>query len=480
MPHAMNEPIFIFGTFLAIDTALSWFVPQDRRVARLGFASFFFLVYSFLIVAHLGSPLNPLITAGDLPHRLLLQLLFCVWWGTAARETVLLLTLPTALNRARRENEILFDILATSIYVCAGVAMLTVVFKLPMQGLIATSGILAIVLGLALQSSLGDVFSGLALSVEKPFRIGDNVRLEGGVEGKVIQVNWRATHLLNEANDLVVIPHSVMAKMQIQNHTALNARHNASVQVTVDSRNDPDFVKEVLKHSAMACTAVGEDPSPSVTAVDMDGTQIRYKIDFSTASIEVEDKAQSQLIAQIYRRVRPLSSTAAVGPIHFFGEESLFDHLDFFEPLSADEKKSLSAKITRRHFQAGEKLVVQGNAHDSIQLLFSGVVQVSQRLEDGQEVRIKRLGPGDAFGAISLLTGSKPEVTLTALTSGLLVGLRSKDLKPLVASRPELAEALGRMAAKQRQYLDHVAEQDDPLEPTDILSRIRNFFELDK
>jgi len=476
----MKEPIFIFAVVLGIDTALSWFVPQDRRVARLGFASFFFLVYSFLIVAHLGSPFHPPISTLDLPHRLQLQLLFCVWWGAAARETVLLLTLPTALNRATRENEILFDILASCIYACAGVAMLTAVFNLPVQGLLATSGILAIVLGLALQNSLGDVFSGLALNVEKPFLIGDQVRLDGGVEGKVIQINWRATHLLNGANDLVVIPHSVMAKMQIQNHTALNARHSASFSVTVDSRNDPDFVKEILKQAAMTCAAVIESPSPSVTVVDMSGRQIRYKIDFNTASIGTADKARSQLIAQIYKRARPLRSLAPRGPTHFFGEESLLDHLDFFDPLSAEEKKSLGARIARRHFQTGEKLVVQGSPLDSIQYLFSGVVQISQKLEDGREVKIKKLGPGDSFGAISLLTGSPPEVTLTALTSGLLVGLCSGDLKPLVISRPELAEALSRMAARQRQDLHRVAEQDDPMEPTDILSRIRNFFQLDR
>jgi CRP-like cAMP-binding protein len=271
-----------------------------------------------------------------------------------------------------------------------------------------------------------------------------------------------------------------MAKMQIQNHTALNARHSASLQVTVDSRNDPDFVKEVLKHAAMTCTAIIEEPSPSVTAVEMSGRQIRYRIDFNTATIALADKARSQLIAQIYKRVRPLHSTRHAGPIHFFGEESLFDHLDFFDPLSEDEKKSLGARIARRHFQAGEQLVVQGNALDSIQYLFSGVVQISQTLDDGREVKIRKLGPGDSFGAISLVTGSPPEVTLTALTSGLLVGLCSHDLKPLVTSRPGLAEALSQMAARQQQYLHRVAEQDDPLEPTDILSRIRSFFQLDK
>lgn len=475
----MHEPIFIFGLALAIDTALSWILPQQRRVARLAFASLFFLVYSVLIVTHLGSPLHPLITAEDLPHRLLLQLLFCVWWGAAAREMVLLLTLPTALNRAMRENEILFDILASGIYLCAGLAVLTIVFKLPVQGLVATSGILAIVLGLALQNSLGDVFSGLALSVEKPFEIGDQVRLDGGVEGKVIQINWRATHLLNGANDLVVIPHSVMAKMQIQNHTALNARYSSDLQLTVDSRNDPDFVKEVLKHAAMTCPAVIDDPPPSVVVVEMSGRQIRYKINFSTVSIGAMDRAKSQIITQIYRRARPLCSTPHAGPLFFFTEEELLDRLPFFEPLSIDEKKLLGSRITRRSFKAGEKLAVHGMPLDSLQFIFSGLVQITRELEDGQEANIRKLGPGDSFGALSLLTGLPPEFSLTAITSGQLVGLCSGDLKPLVTSRPELAERLSEMAAKQRQFLHQVAEKDDSLAPMDILSRIRNFFQLD-
>jgi CRP-like cAMP-binding protein len=154
--------------------------------------------------------------------------------------------------------------------------------------------------------------------------------------------------------------------------------------------------------------------------------------------------------------------------------------LPFFEPLSLDEKKLLGSKITRRRFKAAEKLAVQGVALDSLQFIFSGLVQISQKLEDGREVNIRKLGPGDSFGALSLLTGLPPEFSLTAVTSGELVGLCSGDLKPLVTSRPELAATLSEMAAKQRQFLDQVAEKEDSLAPLDILSRIRNFFQLDQ
>ena len=125
------------------------------------------------------------------------------------------------------------------IYVCSGLAMMGFVFGLPLQGIVATSGVLAIVLGLALQNTLGDVFSGLSLSVEKPYDVGDAILLEGGVEGDVIQINWRSTHLRNPQNDVVIVPHSSMAKMRIQNHTALSARYNGSLIVAVDSRKRP-------------------------------------------------------------------------------------------------------------------------------------------------------------------------------------------------------------------------------------------------
>jgi small-conductance mechanosensitive channel len=72
-------------------------------------------------------------------------------------------------------------------------AVLGFVFELPLQGIVATSRVLAIVLGLALQNTLGDVCSGLSLSVEKPYDVGDAILLEGGVEGDVIQINWRST-----------------------------------------------------------------------------------------------------------------------------------------------------------------------------------------------------------------------------------------------------------------------------------------------
>jgi small-conductance mechanosensitive channel len=167
----------VFSFAMIADAVISRFISKRGRVARFVCMSIFFVVHTVLIVALVGSPLRPVFRPCDLPREFWLQMLTCCWWVLAARELIFFLAIATTLRRTKIENKLLSDIIAASIYVCAALAMMGFVFGLSLQGLLATSGIIAIVLGLALQSTLGDVFSGIALSIEKPYRIGDEILL---------------------------------------------------------------------------------------------------------------------------------------------------------------------------------------------------------------------------------------------------------------------------------------------------------------
>jgi small-conductance mechanosensitive channel len=294
----MDLSLVLVLTIVA-DLLILKIIPARRRVARFVCISVFFALQTVLIVALIGSPLRPTFRPKDLPREFWLQILTCVWWVLAARVLVAVLALPAALRKTTIENKILSDIIAACIYVCSALAILGFVFALPLQGIVATSGVIAIVLGLALQNTLGDVFSGLSLSVEKPYDVGDAVLLEGGVEGKVIQINWRSTHLRNNENDVVIIPHSSMAKMRIQNHTAVMARYDGNLSVVVDSHNEPELALQMLKQAAMACPIILEEPAPSVAAIDVKDDRITYNIYFSTSSFASAEEARSQIITQL-------------------------------------------------------------------------------------------------------------------------------------------------------------------------------------
>jgi len=476
----MDLSLVLVLTIVA-DLLILKIIPARRRVARFVCMSVFFALQTVLIVALIGSPLRPTFRPKDLPREFWLQILTCVWWIFAARELVVVLALPAALRKTTIENKILSDIIAACIYVCASLAILGFVFALPLQGIVATSGVIAIVVGLALQNTLGDVFSGLSLSVEKPYNVGDALRLEGGVEGRGIQINWRSIHLRNSENDVVIIPHSSMAKMRIQNHSAMTARYDGILSVVVDSHNEPELALKILRQAAMACPAILEEPAPTVAAIEIKEDRITYNIYFSTSSFASAEEARSQIITQLWRRARPGHHSSDAGPIFFFGEEELFDRLSLLEPLSAEEKKQLRTKVVRRHFKAGEQLLMQGVKAESVQFVFYGVIQITHQVQDARELKLGRLGPGDSFGKISLLTGKAANATFTALSSGLLLGLCSADLKPILELRPELVESLSHLVARQQHLLAVLGEAEIHrvvLEQTDLLSRIRTFFHL--
>jgi small-conductance mechanosensitive channel len=479
------ELYLLLSLAIVADVIILRFIPKRRQVMRFVSMSVLFAFETALIIALAGSPLHPVYRSQDLPRAFWIQILIGCWWVMAARELVSSLALLTALRRSAIENKLLSNIIAASIYVCTALAILGFVFEFPIQGVVATSGIIAIVLGLALQSTLSDVFSGISLNIERPFRIGDEILLEGGAEGQVIEINWRSTHLRNSANDLVIIPNSAIAKMRIQNHSGGSRRYNGSLTIAVDSRNEPELALETLKQAAMTSPSILDHPIPSVAAVDFKSDRITYEINFSTASIAAAGDARSQFVAQLYKRARPsliARDSLESRPIFFFPASELFNHIPLLEPLTASEKGDLNAKIIRRAFGAGEQLLAQGETIKAVQFLFSGVIEATRQVEDGRKLKVGRLGPGDSFGTLSLLTGMHTEdVTLTAITSGLLLGLYSKDLEPVLQSRPELVELLSHSVSKLQQTLamfDQAAIQPVAMSQPDLLWHIRKFFRL--
>src|ERR1700733_12959992 len=127
-------------------------IPTRKRALRFVCRSAFFTVQTVLIVALIGSPFRPVFKVKDLPHEFWLQVLACSWWALAARALIGILALPAVLEKAPKENKILSDIVAACVYDRSGLAIMGFGFRLPLQGIVAPSGVLAIVLGLALQN----------------------------------------------------------------------------------------------------------------------------------------------------------------------------------------------------------------------------------------------------------------------------------------------------------------------------------------
>ena len=133
-----------------------------------------FLVALTIVLLHAGVvPYQPLTLTGVPFQDAVHAVLKIAWWLWAAWFLVGLLRAFAVSEHRPREGKLIQDLLAGLAYLAAIFAIISNVFDLPITGLLATSGVIAIVLGLALQSTLGDLFSGIVLNFSRPYRPGD-------------------------------------------------------------------------------------------------------------------------------------------------------------------------------------------------------------------------------------------------------------------------------------------------------------------
>jgi small-conductance mechanosensitive channel len=182
------------------------------------------------------------------------------------------------------------------IYVITAFVTLRLTFpKLDVAPLIATSAVTSLVLGLALQPILGNFFAGLVISIEKPFRINDWIKV-GDQEGRVVAITWRTTHLRTRDNDNLLIPNSKLADERVLNYYYPHPVHLERIKVPAPYGEPPYRVRRVLLDAVAGVQGVLDKPAPEVYTIAFEASSILYEL-----RVWVEDIAQAPRIASDLR-----------------------------------------------------------------------------------------------------------------------------------------------------------------------------------
>jgi len=410
-----------------------------------------FLVALTIVLLHAGVvPYQPLTLTGVPFQDAVHALLKITWWLWAAWFLVGLLRAFAVTEHRPREGKLIQDVLAGLVYLAAIFAIISYVFDLPITGLLATSGVIAIVLGLALQSTLGDLFSGIVLNFSRPYRPGDWISIDGTTDGRVIEINWRATHVLTGKRDLAIVPNSTIAKAKIVNASSPSGIHGMTVTVQLDAKTPPATGAEILQHAILNTQLILATPAPLVAVKSITGDAIEFEISFFVEELAHSTRAQNDLFERISRHLAAawvaLASTQATDNAKTATERAM-DMVEIFDSLTAEERKTLAAEAKLRHYEAGETLIDPGDRLNSLFIIGAGVASFT-RVEVEGEIELLRIGPGDHFGEIGLLTGSSAEVTLKALVPVVTYGLTKDDLAPVIEARPEVSHAMCRALAR--------------------------------
>jgi small-conductance mechanosensitive channel len=388
----------------------------------------------------------------DLVHRLLK----IVWWLWAAWFVVGLLRAFVTFERRPRESRLLQDLLAGVTYLTAAFAIAAYVLELPVQGLLATSGVLAIILGLALQSTLSDLFSGIVLDFSRPYLPGDWVNLEGTASGQVIEMNWRATHILTDRRDLAIIPNSTIAKSRITNVSSPSSVHGVTVTVQLDAGTQPSVGREAIEHAILNCRSIYETAAPTVTVKAITAGHIEFEVTFFVERLAQSTSTQNELFDMIYRHAvvagigfapapnQPLP-LAPSAPRAKPGRniEELLGLVAIFRSLTEQERSTLAARLKYASHEVGT-MAQPREVTSSLFIIAEGVVSA---IHEPDDIELGRLGPGDHYGEIGMLTGEGVPVRLDALVPVVTYELTKDDLAPILEARPEVAHELSRVLA---------------------------------
>ena len=472
-----EDPLVIALALLCLGVIATRLLLRNYRAYRNITRGVFFLLVTIALLHGQIVPYQPIHPTASSLRNSIQIVLEIGWWIYAAWLLVGLVRSVLVFKQRPREGKLLQDILAGLIYLAAIFAIIAYVFDLPIQGLLATSGAIAIILGLALQSSLGDVFSGLVLSFSRPYRPDDWVRLEGGTEGQVIELNWRATHLLTSQRDLAIVPNSVIAKSKIVNVSHPSRNHGVSITIRLDNQGTPSASAIILRQALLNSRRILASPKPSILVKGMNAAAVEFEVTFFVEDLNAAAAVQNELFDLIHRHLTAAGIALAAPdgqPLPAGKPESeaerLLGQVSMFATLTPEECAGLAAKLKRTRHEAGEILLQPGTVLQSLFLIGAGVVSAANQA-GGRKAEVLRLGPGDHYGEVGMLTGNPSWGWITTLTPVVLYELAKADLAPLLEARPQVAQDLSHELA-QRQAAGHTIAAVEPgrTEPTANMS----------
>ncbi|MCG6573304.1 mechanosensitive ion channel protein MscS [Pseudomonas sp. AF32] len=439
-----DHPLLCALVLLVLDLLLWRLVSVERTYWKIGGRLAIFSLFSMLLFNEGLNPMQPAQWVDDVPRHLAATGLQIAWWLFAAR-TLTVMIGAAMMQRVGHTGRLLQDLLGAVIFLIAVIAALAYVLDLPVKGVLATSGAMAIIVGLALQSTLSDVFSGIVLNTTKPYQLDDWISIDG-TEGRVTDIDWRATRLQTSQGSMAVIPNSLAAKAKIVNFSRPSDVHGLSISVQVSPHARPQKVIDALERAMIGCRALLPTPAPCVTLKSSGSDGAQYEISGFVASMSQKREVRNQLFDLAFRHLRASGiSLLSTGENALANGASrpraLLDSSSIFSTLRPEEKDTFSQNMTLQTFRAGDMILPAGEVSDHLFIIESGVVSVTM-VRNGQVLEGGRMGPGEVIGEAGIVADQATLADFSAKTYCTLYRIEKDYLKPCLDARHDINDAM--------------------------------------
>jgi small-conductance mechanosensitive channel/CRP-like cAMP-binding protein len=356
------------------------------------------------------------------------------------------------------------------------------------------STIIGIVVGLALQDTLGNLFAGIALQADQAFQVGDVVSISNRMGGVVENVSWRGVKIRTFQNKLLVLSNSVMGKetIEVAPRDNLNARIVIFHTIYTDS---PSRTIQAVREAVRQVENVSPKIRPVVRMMNLGESGIDWEVKYwaeDYSKFNDTDALIRQRIWYVFNRekigfpfpTRTVHMAAVPEKVtldeYLNATSELLSEIPIFAPLSEEELEKLAAASKVRIYAPGEAIVRRGQEGNSMFVITHGAVEV-QILIAGEAKTINTLRNSDYFGEMSLLTGEPRTATVVAVEETEVIQINKSALKPIFEANPELVKSVCDLIEERRLLLStgvEEQEKDEKKREKGVLTSIRNFFGL--
>ncbi|MFO7816406.1 MAG: cyclic nucleotide-binding domain-containing protein [Thermodesulfobacteriota bacterium] len=312
--------------------------------------------------------------------------------------------------RKKKVNFIVLDFFKLLVFCALIILLIKNVFQVNPGSILTSSAILTAIIGLSIQDTIGSLISGLLIQIEKPFKLGDWISV-ADLEGKVVDISWRYTKIEAVTLDYIMIPNNSISRDTLVNYSQPISKVMRILDVGASYEAPPIKVKQALIEVISKVKLVENYPRPVVRLNRYEDFRIIYRIIFYVRNFEDMWQAWDELYTSIWYQFKKTGIDISMPrqDVYLKKEQKesenkeileMLQNLTLFSGLSYQELNLLVRSSIVRTYPPEACIICQGDDDNNLFVIVSGEVTVLR-----EEKVLARLGPGDFFGEMALLTG---------------------------------------------------------------------------
>ncbi|MFH1830572.1 MAG: mechanosensitive ion channel family protein [Pseudomonadota bacterium] len=388
------------------------------------------------------------------------------------------------------------DVILLAIYAVITFVVLRTRGGVNLAGLLTTSAVLTAIVGLSAQNTLGSLFAGLSLQLERPYSIGDWIQFGNSI-GRVVGIGWKSTRLVTFENELIFVPNLDIVKTEIKNFSRPTKKIWMKIDLGVEYPAAPNKVRSVLLDVLREDSRVLMEPKPTVRLTNYGDFAITYQIRFLYDDYGNYPDLRAAIMNNVWYALRRnnIRIPFPIRDVHHRHIERKFEHdmvskeradataeinsVPIFEPLSHEARGQLAEHVEIVHYGNGEDVVRQDDQGDSMFILHKGLCDVLLKKGDAPPIAVAELKPSSFFGEMSLLTGEARTATVRAKGDSTLFKIDKELFAEVLAADESVSEKLAEaLATRQAEMAEVLGKQllDKKAQASKMVQKIKAFF----